>query len=45
MELNYSVLTWQDPSPCNGEPEGIHVHVLQELHILLQIGHIPFIDN
>ena len=29
------VLTWQDPGPSNGEPEGVHVHVLEELHIPL----------
>jgi hypothetical protein len=34
------VLTWQDPGPGNGEPERIHVHVLQQLHVFLQIGQI-----
>ena len=39
------VLTWQDPGPGNWEPEGIHVHVLEELHVLLQIGQIPFTNH
>ena len=38
--MRLRVLTWQDPGPGNGEPERIHVHVLQQLHVLLQIGQI-----
>jgi hypothetical protein len=28
-------LTWQDPAPRNGKPEGVHVHVFEKVYILL----------
>jgi hypothetical protein len=42
LESSVVVLTWQDPGPGNGEPEGVQVHVLEELHILLRNSLVSF---